>query len=390
MGADPGVTVQTRLRPAYDPLGIPLADALLRPQIEESAGFDSAVLGAGGGASAVIRTHPSLALTEDTADHGYGLYLDAINTSFPALAVQDRTDVTATAGARVSLGPGTLSFGAAHFSLHQDPTELDALPTDAPIPFTVNEADAGYSLPLGRLSLTPRLSFASWRFGTASAAGVPFPQSYRDRDVLRADLTASYEFAPRREAVFALRTATQFYVDTPAGQPSENSETIALLAGIDDATDGLWHYRLLGGWEHRAYRVGAFAAQSVPVGEADLVFAPDGMVSITASLTRRIEDAAQEGVAGFVYTDVRLGADYEWRRNVILHADLGWQHAALAGSNGTQRIEGGALAATWLLNRHLRLTASYDLSAVRTTGNVSGLGGSFVRSLGLLTLRAAM
>jgi hypothetical protein len=47
--------------------------------------------------------------------------------------------------------------------------------------------------------------------------------------------------------------------------------------------------------------------------------------------------------------------------------------------------------ATWLINRHLRLSATYDFtdqhgtasSTLQTTGN-------YVRSIGLLTLRVAM
>ena len=46
---------------------------------------------------------------------------------------------------------------------------------------------------------------------------------------------------------------------------------------------------------------------------------------------------------------------------------------------------------TWLLNRHMRLSANYDFTDQRSDSNPTLLTtGSYTRSIGLLTLRFAL
>lgn len=391
-GTDPGVTVQTRARPAFDSLGTRIGGALIHARIEQSAGFDSDVLGAGAGrGSWLIRTAPSILIDSTARRDPYGLYLSLDDTRYPSLPAQGRTDWTAVGGTTLALGDGSLTLGAAHLALHQSPGDLDALPTDQPIAYQVNDLRAGYALSLGRLTLEPSLDFAAWRFGDATILGVPTRQTYRDRDVVQGGLTFRYEVAPRRSLVLALRGAGQLYVATPATAASLNSDSLAVLVGIDDATDGLWHYRLLGGYERRDFADAAYRTHGAAVAEADAIFTPDGMTTLTATLARRIEDAAQEGVAGFVYTSAKLTTDYEWRRNVLLQASVGVQRADLLGGGGRQTALQGGIGATWLLNRRVRLVGSYDVADVHGSGTrAAGLAGDFVRSLALLTLRLGL
>ncbi len=216
--------------------------------------------------------------------------------------------------------------------------------------------------------------------------GLPVAQTYRNRDVVQGGLTTRWELAPNRNLVLALRGAAQDYTDTPPGTASPDSRSLTVLAGLDDASDGLWHYRLLGGYERRGFASPAFPAHGALVGEADAIFTPGGMTTITASVNRAIEDAAQEGVAGYVGTTGRMRVDYEWRRNVLFDLTAGIQHADLLGGGGTQTTVLGGVGATWLLNRRVRLVGTWDISETRTTGG-KALSGSFVRSVELITMR---
>ncbi len=115
------------------------------------------------------------------------------------------------------------------------------------------------------------------------------------------------------------------------------------------------------------------------------------MTTVTATLSRSFEDAAQEGVAGFVYSSAKLTIDYEWRRDVLLQASAGAQRADLLGGGGRQTALRGGLGATWLVNRRVRLIATYDVLGSNGTGaQASGLGGNFTRSIGLLTVRLGL
>ncbi|MEO9191700.1 MAG: outer membrane beta-barrel protein [Acetobacteraceae bacterium] len=391
-GTDPGVAVQTRARPAFDSLGTRLGGVIVRPQIEESLGLDSNVLGQPSGkGSWLVRTSPSILVESTNPRDPAGLYVRLDDTRYPNLAGQNQTNWTVGGGTTLAVGQDHLTLGAAHLSLHQAQGDLDALPTDQPIAYQVNELRAAYATSLERFAIEPSFDVASWRFGAASILGAPASQTYRDRNVAQEGITFRYDVAPRRSIVLAVRGAEQAYIAMTQGAAAPDSTSLSMLAGIDDATDGLWHYRLLAGYEHRAFASPVYHAHGAVVAEADAIFTPGGMTTVTATLARGMEDAAQEGVAGFVYTGAKLTIDYEWRRDVLLQASTGVQRADLLGGGGDQTAVRFGVGATWLVNRRVRVIATYDAADTRGTGApTTGLAGSFTRSIGLLTVRLAL
>src|ERR1700759_4326409 len=66
-GTAPGVTVASRARPDYDAHGIRADTFVLHPELEESVGYDSNVLGNGQNprGSWVVGTRPSLLIGSD-------------------------------------------------------------------------------------------------------------------------------------------------------------------------------------------------------------------------------------------------------------------------------------------------------------------------------------
>ena len=115
------------------------------------------------------------------------------------------------------------------------------------------------------------------------------------------------------------------------------------------------------------------------------------MTTLTATVSREIEDAAQEGVAGYIYSRARLVVDHEYLRNVLLQASASVQRADfLTGGGHTSGFSLGG-GATWLINRHLRLSATYDFTDQRGSNSLTApTTGNYTRSIGLLTLRVGM
>jgi hypothetical protein len=115
------------------------------------------------------------------------------------------------------------------------------------------------------------------------------------------------------------------------------------------------------------------------------------MTTVTATLTRSIEDAAQEGIAGYTYTSGRLVLDHEYQRNVLLQVYAGVQRADfLQGGGQASGVSLGG-GVTWLLNRNMRLSATYDFTDQRGSSSPTLLTtGNYTRSVGLLTLRLGM
>ncbi len=394
-GTVPGETVASRPQPLYDSQGSRLDGLWVRPELDQSVGYDGNVLGSNAsGGSWIVGTRPSLLVQSTAPRDPFALYFSLNDARYLDLPAQSRIDWVGSGGGTIDIGQDKLTLSAAHLSLHQDRTDLDALPSDRPVAYQVNDLRAGYASGWNRFSVEPNIDLSTWRFGATTIFGVPASQAYRDRDVLQGGVTLRYETAPQRSALFVLRGTDQLYVAPAAGAPSLDSTGWAALAGLADEGEGIWHWRVLAGWERRAFAARQYGAYGGPVAEADLSFSPGGMTTITAVLSHSLQDAAQEEVAGFAYTLGKLTLDYEWRRNVLLQGSLGLQRADLLQGGGQQTAYTLGLGATWLLNRRMRLLASYSFADTRSTeGSVAGtapLGGSFVRNLWTLTLRLAL
>lgn len=384
--AMPGVTVLSRARPDYVPPGIRVGGFVLHPSLQEDFGYDSNVLGGPGAAGSwQVGTHPELGVASDWSGSAIGGVLGLDDTRYLDAPRQSRTDGTVAFGGTLAVGRDELTLAAAHLALHEDRTTLDAVPSDTPIPFTLDDARAGYTLVLGRLAATPNLELSRYRYGNTTILGASSSQSYRDRDVLQGGVTLRYEVMPLLNALVVLRALGTDYVSPQPGQPSRDSHGSLLLVGLSDDSDAVWRYRLLLGWEQRRFAAAVYRAHDAPVAEAQVIWTPTGMVTLTATLTRRIEDAAQEGVAGYTYTAAKLTLDEELKRNILLQATGGWQIADFLQGGGRQTAWLLGVGVTWLVNRQARVSATYSFADQQ--GGGPGTSGAFDRSVGLLTVR---
>ena len=390
-GTAPGVTVTSRLRPDTDPPGIHAGAFLLRPFLEELVGYDDNVLGgAAKQGSVVVRTQPSLLATSGWSRDAAGLYLAADDRQDLGAPAQSRTDWTVSLGGALDIGRDRLTLAAAHFDRHQDRTELDALPTRPP-----------GGVPGRRRSRQLRVVLRPLD-GDAQPGGVvlAFRRHQHPGRAGRPELSRPHRAAGRRRppATNSPRCATccwspaQSASITPprrSGQPVLDSTGAQALAGFDYDADALWRLRLLAGVEHRAFA--AFRSHTAAIAEGEVAWLPTGTTTIAVNLNRSIEDAAQEGVAGFTNTSARLTLDQEVRRNVLLHVSAGVQHADFL-QGGTQQ-NGYAVGAgvTWLASRYVRMSATYDLTA-QHGGHVAALplSGSYTRNQAMLSLRLVL
>jgi len=387
--AEPGVTVVSRLRPDTQPEGVPAGAFILHPTWEQSIGYDSNVLGGPAPlGSWVLGTRPSLLAASNWSRDALGLYVGADDRRDLGAPAQSRTNWTASLGGSLDIGRDRLTLAVAHIDSHEDRTDLDALPTDRPVPFQVDDVRASYAWLSGRWTVTPNLEAASWKYGATSILGVPANQSYRDRTVLQGGTTVSYALAPQRTLVVVIRAIGQDYTHSSPGAASLNSTGYQALAGFDYADDAVWRFRLLLGAEHRDFAAAAYPARTAAIAEGEIAWMPSGLTTVTAVFARSMEDAAQEGVAGFTYTSARLTLDHELQRDLLLHASAGLQRADFLQSGTQQTSYSLGVGATWLVNRRAQVSATYDFTGQQGSGSAAlPLSGSYARGLALLTLR---
>jgi hypothetical protein len=390
--AEQGVTVQSRVRPQFDPLGFRFGSLTIQPLLSESIGYnDNIFAGADPRGGWQIATEPSVLIAAQNSGGSAGLYSSVKDVRYPTAPSQNRTDGSAFLGSTINVGRDKLTFGGGYLSQHEDRTALDALPSDRPVAFSVVNLRASYDALFDRFTLTPAIEFNRWRFNDTTILGAPVSEASRDRTTVQPGVTLRYGWMPGRDLLLVTRVLSTHYDAPAAGVPSNNSTSWQALLGVDYDDNTVWRYRLLGGVEYRASGSPAIASRTAGIAEAEIVWSPSGLDTMTGSLNRGIEDAAQTGLSSYTYTSAQLRIDHEYLRNLLLDATATIRQASFNQTGGQQLGIAFGAGASWLINRSLRLSMSYDFSDVRNAHLPAGtVAGDFTRNLTLLTLRIGM
>lgn len=397
-GTERGVTVLSRERPSFQAEGVRVGSFMVRPMLGEATGYDSNVSGTGQG-SWLLHTAPAVTVQSDWGRDRLGAALSLDSHLVLGQPRQSRTDWTATIGGGKTIERNNLNLGYSHLSLHQASTELGSVASDTPVAFQVDDVRSDYTVDLGRLSFTPNVDFRYFTFAGTTVHGAPVPQSYRDRLVSQAGVTLRYSLSEQRNLLFVLTGLDSHYTKPQRGQPSNNSRSVLVLAGIDYLADGLFRYQLLAGGEVRIFAASAYGTQAAPIIEARAIWTPTGLTTVTGSVSREIEDPSAEGTGGYTYSIARIVIDHEYRRDLLLQGRGGVQVAQYLHGGGIQTSFSFGAGATWLVNRNLRASLEYDFtdrsgsgsSSARGTQTLNGLSsGAYSRDLVLLALRLAL
>ncbi|WP_227322924.1 outer membrane beta-barrel protein [Acidisoma silvae] len=358
-----GVSVTSRIQTDTAWQTIPLGAELLHPEVKESTGYDSAVL-PGQRPSWSTTTAPSVTLTSADGGTTLGAVASAANTRYLQAPDQSTTDWTAALGASFDLADCRVTAAVAHLALHETDTGLDAAAYDTPLPYQVDALRLSGLSPPARLVLEPSFHLTRFTFGTTAIGGLPAPQSYRDRLVGELGLTLSYGimgFSDPNRLQLILRGAGAHYPNETFGQPPRDFIGGAVLLGVEHDLDGIWGWRIAMGLGTRVYSQ-PYLDQTVPLAEMALTWQPSARTTWHAAVVRKIEDAQEDGVGGYVATIGGLAVDHELDRHLILHIGSDIERATYA-AGPAQTIVSGRAGVLWLVNAMLRLGADMTVSS---------------------------
>lgn len=372
---DQGVTVLSRLRPLYDQPGVRIGAYTVNARLDESVGYDSNITGISRGpSSGFVKTSPSVTATSNWSRDRIGLSASMDNYSYFSAPAQNYTNYNVSVGGGYTIGRHDLNVGYSHFRQHELGTDIGSVASTSPVAYDVDDIRTDYTIDAGRFSIVPNVDFRLYQFGNALVLGQPANQQYRDRTVLSGGVTTRYELSDQRGILVVLQGINSHYLRPQLGQPSSNSKSVLLLAGLDYQATGLWRYRVLGGVEVRDFQAAQFGTRVAPVAEASVIYTPTGLTTITGSVRREIEDPQSEGVAGYTYTTVGAVVDHELKRNILLQGRANFQAAQYLQGNGSTTSYTLGAGVNWLVNRRVRLSADYDATQQNGSNNATFIG----------------
>lgn len=378
---DQGVTVLSRLRPLYQEQGVRLGAYTVNAHLDESVGYDSNILGINGGPSGgFVKTSPSVSANSNWSRNRLGISVSADDYSYLSASQLNYTNYNVSIGGGYTIGRHDLNVGYSHFRAHELGTDIGAIATTTPLPYDVDAVRADYTVEAGRFSFVPNIDVRLFQFGNAAVVGQPANQSFRDRTVVLGGVTTRYALSDQRSILVVLQGINSHYIRPQAGQISNDSKSFLFLTGLDYQATGLWRYRLLAGVEVRDFASSLYGTRTAPIAEANVIYTPTGLTSVTGYVRRQIEDVQSEGTAGYTFTTAGVAVDHELLRNVLLQGRGSFQAAEFFQSTGitTSYSLGGGV--NWLANRRLRLSADYDFSQQSGPGNATVVGTQVVNT----------
>ncbi len=367
-----GVAVLAQARPAYEAQGVREGDFIVQTGIDESFGYNSNLLGTQNAlGSAFIETAPVIDIASDWARDRVGLHAALDHIEDVDAEDQSHTDGNVGLGGSYTVGRGDITLGYTHLWQHENGTDIGAIASETPIGYDVDDVRGEANFVAGRTVITPNFDVADYRFGSATLGDAQISQSYRDRLLASLGVTGRYDTGGT-DLLVVLQGIDSHYTDEPNGQPTLDSRSVLALAGFDTDAARVWRYRLLAGVEYRSFAAGQYGSRTAPIVEGSIIWTPSRMLTLTGTVTRSIEEPQSEGTDGYIYTQARLVADYELRRNILLQGRLGLQEADFLQGGGNYTYVSAGAGATWLLNRHVRISLNYDF--VSQSGPLNHLG----------------
>ena len=388
------------LRPDnYSFPGVRAGNFIVRPMVQESFGYDSNVDGVQNGrGSSVLVTDAALSAASDWSRNSLNASITVDDQRYPDRPIEDQTNWTANLAGTYDIGRDQLGASYSHLNLNETPRDLGALVNVQIVSFSLDDLRASYTLNTqGRLSLIPSAELLLYRFSNTPVPGTTVSETSRDRNVYQGGATAQFQLAPQRNVVFVATGTRIEYQQQLLGLPSRNSDGATFLAGLDYQATGVIRYRALVGYQFRSYESSLFGTISAPIGEASVTWTPTRLTTVTAVVRRGIEDAADESIAGYVFTGARIDVDHEYKRDILLNAYTQVENAdfhsvaalppnfAFLQSSGSQTIFNVGASATWIINRNLRAALSYGFTDRRANGTAS-----YTESVGLLSVAVGL
>jgi hypothetical protein len=395
-----GVTVQSRARPLYDPLGIKLGSFTVRPEVDQTIFDNSSVNGTPGSGSWGSQTSAMLSAQSDWSRNSLGGSIGVNQFEYFSLPNQNHTDWNIGLGGGYTIGDNQLTAAYSHQSFHQLGTAIGTVQSATPVLDQTDTAELGYGFDFGRFTVTPNLSVSAYRFGAATVGDQTQSQDFLNRDVIAGTVTTSYAAGAAGNFLLVVGGSNSHYIEPQPGQPSNDSTSLEVLGGLDYQTEGLWRYSLLAGVETRTFAASQYATETAPVIAANVIWTPTGVLTATGNLSRVVADPELAGSSGNVLNQAGLVLDYELLRNVLLQARGSVQYVQYlqAGTQSNLSVGGGV---TWLLNRDVRLSVEDDYTQqfaadgmTTNTANAANftdttVSGQYSQNIFAITLRVA-
>lgn len=351
-----GTAVLDRGRPDYDPLGIRSGGFTIYPQATLGLGIDTNVYRQPDGNADVFGFARAEALARSNWSRhqavfdGYvqqSLYLSEADESETTYLVRGagRLDVN---GQDVITGQVLAERMAEdRGSVLGDVDQLGAVISNRA------RAALGARIVRGRVNGQVRLAYTHIQYSDDISGGSNLSQRYRENNQYEVGGKVGYQISPGRIAFVSIDHERRRF-PFPSPTYLRDLDQTEFLAGLESEITPLIRGRAAVGYLFADFQDPTLKTRGGLAIDVEASYLYSELTTINFQARRYVRNVASPRSPSALTTTVRLGADHEYLRNVIISPSVFYESADYIGTDSKAQQFGAALDARWLINRTFR------------------------------------
>ncbi len=323
---------------------------------------------------AIFDVRPALAIASDWVNHGAHVAINGDIGRHVVYPSEDFVNYRFDAGGNIDVSDVTTVVGDASYRHQQvargTPSNQGGIATPPLFEDIVNvRGEARYLA--DAILLDAKLN----RDDITESGGDPAITGDGDRVETKVSFRTGYEFSPGTTAFIEPSYNTRVFarrIDS-AGL-IQGSSGFDVRAGLSWDASAATFAELGAGYLRQSYDEPSFNTIGGFSIDGKLIWNPTGLVTVTAGLTRRVDETTERGVSGILTTDGTLGLDYEYLYNLIVSLRFGYSLQNFQGIQRDDTVVTGSAGFEYAIGSKWYARLSYGMT--RRSSTLAGVGFS--------------
>ncbi|GGB95300.1 hypothetical protein GCM10011494_12200 [Novosphingobium endophyticum] len=370
-------SVTGRPRPEYAAVPIQAGSLQIMPQVLVGLEADSNVYAVDDGrtSDAILTFRPRISVSRPSPVFSWSVAGEYAGARYFDLTEENRDDYAFRGGVQYQIGSNTVFIARA---LQARNSEQRSSPDSVagivrPNRFHVTEAYGDLSHTFNRVSIRGTVDFERVNYiDNFNGAGEIIDQDFRDRSTVTGNLILEYTVSPSF-ALFAAGSANKRDYRTRTDLvPARDSKGYELALGSSFEISRLMHGTIRVGYMRQNYEDPLFNDRRSLLVRGEVAYYLTPLVTLTAKVDRRTAETGVREAAGYVRTNASLRADYELKRNLLLHLEAGNEHRSFVSLDRKDNRFSASFGSTWLLSPRWSVRTDFSHRRQNSSGTLPG------------------
>lgn len=376
-GRDRNVSVLERPRPDYEAIGIHEGGLTIYPALSTGVTYTDNVYETETNtvADEYFTIHPSITALSNWGRHGLRLYADATNEQYVSRTSENQTAYSFRADGRIDVhGQSAINLGVSADHAFEARGNIYALQdTQHPVQYDTQNLYARGSYVQDRIRLTLDGEAENMNYYNAPlVGGGEVLENTRNEHIFSVMGRTDYALTPDT-ALFGSVTWGQSNYLVGSDINRRDSHSVQALGGVNFDLTSLARGEIGVGYFERDYSSNAYPGMSGFSTGIKIEYFPTTLVTVTLLVQRRPQDAAfVNSSGGFFQNSGSIGADYEFRRNWIWSASVGYETDDFQGVDRHDSVANVVVSSRYYLTRTVGVGADLSYADRESTGTYAG------------------